>query len=160
VPCWIASPKQEFGAYTLRPKLHKLIPEFLDTFPEVTHQKNVIKIPKKYSEWKKISANKSVNPIVPGESAAKKQLNYFFANGLVAYDNDRNDPNSNAQSGLSPYLHYGNVAAQRIVLELLIGLRSLGKNTRMISVNIYILKNNLKTQKHMMHYGMRLKWKW
>ena len=29
VPCWIASPKQEFGAYTIRPKIHRLLPSFL-----------------------------------------------------------------------------------------------------------------------------------
>lgn len=123
VPCWVASPKQEFGAYTLRPKLHKLIPEFLDAFPKVVRQKDSVKVPKKYSEWKKISTDKSVNPTVPGEAAAKKQLNYFFANGLVTYDTDRNDPNSNAQSGLSPYLHYGNISVQRIILELMRALK-------------------------------------
>ena len=33
VPCWIASGKQEYGAYTLRPKITRLLPEFLDDFP-------------------------------------------------------------------------------------------------------------------------------
>jgi len=35
VPCWIASGKQEYGAYTLRPKLRRLLPEFLTPFPKV-----------------------------------------------------------------------------------------------------------------------------
>ena len=119
VPCWVASSKQEFGAYTLRPRLHKFIPEFLDIFPKVIHQKDIIKVPKKYSEWKKITVDEGVSVIAPGEAAAKKQLSHFFANGLVTYDSDRNDPNSNTQSGLSPYLHYGNISAQRIILELM-----------------------------------------
>ncbi len=32
VPCWKASPKAEFGAYTLRPKIKRLLPEFLTGF--------------------------------------------------------------------------------------------------------------------------------
>ena len=33
VPCWTASPKQEFGAYTLRPKIHRRLDEFLEEIP-------------------------------------------------------------------------------------------------------------------------------
>ncbi len=35
VPCRFASPKREFGAYTLRLKLRRLLPEFLTGFPRV-----------------------------------------------------------------------------------------------------------------------------
>ncbi|CAG1021048.1 hypothetical protein MTYM_00717 [Methylococcales bacterium] len=35
VPCWIASTKQEYGAYTLRPKIHRLLPEFFVEYPTV-----------------------------------------------------------------------------------------------------------------------------
>ena len=35
VPCWLASPKQEFGAYTLRPKIHRLLPDFLTDLPDL-----------------------------------------------------------------------------------------------------------------------------
>ena len=34
VPCWVASPKAEYGAYTLRPKLKRLLPLFLEDFPQ------------------------------------------------------------------------------------------------------------------------------
>jgi len=33
VPCWTASSKQEYSAYTLRLKLRRLLPDFLDAFP-------------------------------------------------------------------------------------------------------------------------------
>ena len=33
VPCWVASDKQEYGAYTLRPKILRALPEFLDELP-------------------------------------------------------------------------------------------------------------------------------
>lgn len=119
VPCWVASPKQEFGAYTLRPKLHRLIPEFLDDFPKVAHQRKSVKIPKEYSGWKKAAVDNTVGPVLAGERAAKKRMDGFFSDGFGRYDAERNDPNSDAQSGLSPYLHYGNISAQRIVLELM-----------------------------------------
>ena len=35
VPCWIASPKLEYAAYTLRPKLNKLLPLFLEEIPQI-----------------------------------------------------------------------------------------------------------------------------
>ena len=34
IPCWTASPKQEWAAYSFRPKVHRLLPEFLEEFPE------------------------------------------------------------------------------------------------------------------------------
>ena len=38
VPCWLASPKQEFAAYTLRPKIHRLLPDFFTDLPSLqTH---------------------------------------------------------------------------------------------------------------------------
>lgn len=119
VPCWIASQKQEFGAYTLRPKLHKLIPEFLDSFPRILAQGSVFKFPKKYSEWKKIRYSPTDSFVRPGESEAKKCLDRFFSTRLSRYELERNDPNSDAQSGISPYLHYGAISAQGIVIELM-----------------------------------------
>jgi deoxyribodipyrimidine photo-lyase len=35
VPCWEASQKQEYAAYTFRPKIHKRLFEFLEPFPEI-----------------------------------------------------------------------------------------------------------------------------
>lgn len=33
VPCWVASEKREYGARTIRPKIHKNLPEFLVVRP-------------------------------------------------------------------------------------------------------------------------------
>jgi len=35
VPCWIASPKQEYGAYTLRPKINRVLDGFMEEFPHL-----------------------------------------------------------------------------------------------------------------------------
>lgn len=35
VPCWVASPKQEYSAWTFRCKINPQLPEFLTEFPPV-----------------------------------------------------------------------------------------------------------------------------
>ena len=39
IPCWHASVKQEWAAYTFRPKVHRLLREFLVDFPLMKRQK-------------------------------------------------------------------------------------------------------------------------
>jgi deoxyribodipyrimidine photo-lyase len=45
-------------------------------------------------------------------------LNRFIKNGLPLYRRNRNNPVLGGQSGLSPYLHFGHISAQRIALEI------------------------------------------
>ena len=42
----------------------------------------------------------------------------FLSRRLARYDAGRNDPNAEAQSYLSPYLHFGQLSAQRVALEV------------------------------------------
>ncbi len=125
VPCWIASPKQEFGAYTIRPKINRLLNEYLDDFPSVKKQKLVWNKPFYKNNWDQavksliIDFNvQGVDWIKPGENAAYKTMETFFEKKLENYYNDRNDPNKDAQSNLSPYLHFGQISAQRIALDI------------------------------------------
>lgn len=123
VPVWIASPKQEFAARTIRPKLYKLLPQFLDEFPRVKKVDNPTCVHYDTSLFSKlVTAREDVLPVSwinPGEDAAEKSLKDFLKNRFDLYDEKRNDPNSNQQSNLSPYLHYGNISAQRIALAVL-----------------------------------------
>ncbi len=134
VPCWIASPKREFGAYTIRPKIHRLLPEYLEEFPILKKQpaelqKTAGKLITHKNDWPKIiktltsgknAPDPKVQPvkwIKPGAASAKKMLRDFLKNRLANYDSDRNDPNKDGSSNLSPYLHYGHISAQRVALE-------------------------------------------
>jgi deoxyribodipyrimidine photo-lyase len=126
VPCWVASPKQEFGAYTLRPKLHKLLPEFLEEFPTLIAHPHQFSGTVPAIDWDALlelvaSTSDKRHPLVftPGATAAKKQLHHFVEHVLPEYAVLRNDPNAAHQSGLSPYLHYGHIAPQRVALEVL-----------------------------------------
>jgi deoxyribodipyrimidine photo-lyase len=123
VPCWIASHKQEYGAYTLRPKIKRLLPEFMEGFPRI--KKHPFSPGKsENTDWGKAKAFLQINSSVfevswiePGEKAAKRMLRSFIKK-FSQYDEGRNDPNLNARSGLSPYIHFGHVSAQRAALEI------------------------------------------
>jgi deoxyribodipyrimidine photo-lyase len=132
IPCWLASPKQEWSAYSFRPKVHRLLVEFLEEFP-ILPKKPLIEIAQKYplrngaieNDWQeaerglKVDAMPEAKWIVPGDAAAMKQLDSFLELNLADYERDRNDPNINGQSGLSPYLHFGQISAQRVALQVL-----------------------------------------
>jgi deoxyribodipyrimidine photo-lyase len=125
VPCWVASPKAEYGAYTLRPKLKRLLPEFLEEFPTpvrhpVSWAGEKLDIP-----WGNLPASLNldlsvpeISWLTPGECAAQICLNNFLENKLSSYREKRNDPTQDGQSDLSPYLHFGQLAPQRVALEV------------------------------------------
>jgi deoxyribodipyrimidine photo-lyase len=125
VPCVVASNKTEYGAYTIRAKIHKLLPEFLDEFPSIKKMNNKESISTEKIAWEKVRDNLKINQevqevdwILPGESAAASKLKDFLKNGFDSYAEDRNDPNKNALSNLSPYLHFGQISAQRVALTV------------------------------------------
>ncbi len=126
VPCWVASPKREYGAYTLRPKMKKLVSDFVDEFPEcrkhpVPWAGRTVPV-----DWgaaaKTLQADWNVleeSWIKPGEKAAHHVLREFIDHRLNAYNGERNDPNKAGQSDLSPYLHFGQISAQRVASEVM-----------------------------------------
>ena len=123
VPCFYVSQKQEFGAYTIRPKIHKNLPGFLDDYPKLKKMKRSDNLSSDSIDWESVYNSlkvdekvKPVNWLKPGEAAAHKTLKKFIEKNLDNYDNLRNDPNANALSNLSPYLHFGQISAQRIAL--------------------------------------------
>jgi deoxyribodipyrimidine photo-lyase len=127
VPCRAASPKQEYAAYTIRPKIKKVLHTFLEPFPELElHPFNGMKN-RETQDWKSAEENlragidRNAGPpswIAPGERAARERLSRFIRDGLTRYDLERNDPTLQAQSDLSPYLHFGHLAPQRVALEV------------------------------------------
>jgi deoxyribodipyrimidine photo-lyase len=124
VPCWVASGKQEYGAYTLRPKIWRALPEFLEEFPPLRKQESSEGKPAP-TDWQGILAELSLDRTVPevswlkpGERGAWAVLRNFLDNRLSHYPDRRNDPTREGQSHLSPYLHFGQIAAQRVALEV------------------------------------------
>ncbi len=121
VPTLFVSNKLEYGAYTLRPKIKRVLDEFLTEYPKIKKQKNSNSIIHDESDFDKILADISTDKILlqSGENAAVKRMKDFINKKLCCYAIDKNDPNKDAVSGLSPYLHFGQIAAQRIAIEII-----------------------------------------
>lgn len=125
VPCRVASTKREFGAYTLRPKIRRLLSEFLVDIPQiVSHPFNS---DRKFEQMDISSLLQWISPdnsvaevsgVASGEEAAVAGLSNFIANGLDGYATRRNDPVGDGQSGLSPWLHFGQISSQRVAFAV------------------------------------------
>ncbi len=125
VPCRFVSSKLEFAAYTIRPKIHRLLPEFLDEFPPLKRMKSKSSFQNRI-DWKSVVEKlkvdrkiKEIDWLLPGEKAAFRVLENFITNKLSKYNEKRNDPNEDAVSNLSPYLHFGQISSQRVALEII-----------------------------------------
>jgi len=123
VPLWVASPKQEYGAYTLRPKINKLLPTYLTDIPAIvphpvaSASEHPFDLPAAMATLRVDMSVPEVSGFVPGERAAKHMLTAFMGR-LATYATDRNDPTKPAQSDLSPYFHFGQLAPQRAALDV------------------------------------------
>ncbi|UWX11368.1 CRPV-259 [Crowpox virus] len=121
VPCWEASHKQEYGARTLRKKINGMLDTYLTEFPVITkHPYGPFSV--SIANNKGVEFDDTVHPVswaVPGSKAAFKVLDDFLKNRLAAYESDHNNPTCEALSNISPWLHFGHISAQRIVLETL-----------------------------------------
>ena len=53
-----------------------------------------------------------------GNVAATARMRAFLDDGLPRYGDDRNHPDRDGGSGLSPYLHFGHISAHEVVREL------------------------------------------
>jgi len=122
VPVWITSNKQEWAARTIRPKIHRFLNTFLERMPPVLSQREryeakefeMPQLTNWDSAYASLEINRDIGPVTfcrPGENAARQALERFIQHRLPRYADKRNDPNHNAQSGLSPYLHFGQLYA-------------------------------------------------
>ncbi len=124
VPCWVASPKLEYSARTFRGKITPKIPEYLKDIPSPLQNPAGSLAGCTAIDWdaalESLQINRDVKEVTwiqPGATAAESMLTKFIEQGLKGYDEKRNDPNNlNASSNLSPYLHFGQISAQRVAL--------------------------------------------
>ncbi|ADO76945.1 deoxyribodipyrimidine photo-lyase [Halanaerobium praevalens] len=125
------SDKEEYAAYTIRKKINKIKNEYLKEYQlQRLKNKNKIEFENKnlkfvknlnqYLENKNFELQQDLSDhFRGGYKAAKLKLNDFLKNKLKDYEEKRNIPHLNFQSDLSPYLHFGQIAAQEIALAAL-----------------------------------------
>ena len=120
--------KAQYGAYTIRPRLYRLLPEFLAPYenlkadvawkrPMGFHHDSVHEDMTK--GWKDL--DRSVGPVeawVGGTHAGLKRLKLFTGRMLKDYEARRNKPEMDGTSAMSPYLHYGHVGPVTIALAV------------------------------------------
>lgn len=157
IPVWVLSPKQEFAARTIRPKVYAAIPQFLEEYAPLPKYKHNDEVMKLYPmiDWdqvnRKIICNGEVKAIfwlTPGEKAAHKIASTFITNKLDAYDEARNNFNLDGQSNLSAYITHGNISRRRIVqmvlahtkqpIQSIIDEKQNGSNGKLGSVSAFI----------------------
>ncbi len=116
VPARLASSKKEFAAYTIRPKIHRLLPRFLTPPPALRRQKGAVEFYENdYSYFDSLQKN---SLWVGGKNAALSKLKEFLDEKLDGYATHRNDPTKNYSSRLSPYLHFGQISSLEVALAV------------------------------------------
>jgi deoxyribodipyrimidine photo-lyase len=120
--------KAQYGAYTIRPRLYRLLPEFLHPY-ENLHAQYEWRRPRGFHAdsvhedmtrgWKDL--DRSVKPVEAwkgGTHAALARLKLFTGKLLSEYEVQRSRPETDGTSCLSPYLHYGHVGPLTIALAV------------------------------------------
>ncbi|KAK9538927.1 hypothetical protein VZT92_004068 [Zoarces viviparus] len=125
VPCWVASPKLEYAARTIRGKITKLLPEFLTEFPLVEKHSHTATRTAKPVDWGQTLASLQVDRAIgetewaqPGTKGGLAMLESFIDVRLKLFDTKRNDPNAAALSQLSPWIRFGHLSAQRVAMQV------------------------------------------
>lgn len=120
--------KAQYGAYTIRPRLYRALPEFLVPYENVK-AKHAWHRPKSFHHdppkddmtrnWPDL--DRTVQPVeawTGGTHAAMKRLRHFTGKLLKTYERDRNKPELDGTSAMSPYLHFGNIGPLTIALAV------------------------------------------
>ena len=124
VPCRAVSAKGEYSAGTFRPRITRMLDEFLVDIPTVIPHPHPlpgapdVRWDEVLESLKAPDAGGAIDWIEPGARAARDRMWLFIDEDLSRYDEERNDPTKHAQSGLSPYLHFGQLSAQRLAREV------------------------------------------
>jgi deoxyribodipyrimidine photo-lyase len=136
VPVEEASPKEEYAAATLRPKMSKKLRQFLVPLKEIdpvypslsldVDSFPIEDIGKTVSKLRIDRSVKQVSRFHGGTEEAKRYLDVFLDEKLDHFAEWRNDPTADCLSHMSPYLHFGQISPLFIDLKVL-GTDSLGK---------------------------------
>lgn len=123
VPVDETSLKLEYAAKTIRPKIMSKYKSYLLNFYPIQIHPQSINI----ESFNQIQFNnfftqnkleeQSLSKLIPGEDAANAQLQHFIEHGLKNYAN-RNEYDSQGQSYLSAYLHFGMLSPLKMIRDI------------------------------------------
>jgi len=120
--------KAQYGAYTMRPRLYRMLPDYLHDYENLRAEHEWKRSRGFHADsvheditrgWKDL--DRSVGPVDAwegGTHAGLKRLKHFAETLLETYDSERNRPELDGTSCLSPYLHFGHVGPLTIALAV------------------------------------------
>ena len=129
VPVKVVSPKAEYAARTIRPKIHKHLDSYLSDFePAAVGQSSMkldvqgIDIEDVEAVLKTLTIDRGVpavsNFFTGGTLNAKKMFKDFVHRRLSRYVDNHNQPQTDDISHMSPYLHFGQISPLYLALQV------------------------------------------
>ena len=114
-------PKLEFAPRTIRPKIMRLLPDYLIPIddPEPRRRSMVREAPDPLDLIAALAIDRSVGPAPywpGGQAHARQRLARFLARTLPSYAESRNTTDLEGTSGLSRYLHYGHISPVEVAV--------------------------------------------
>ncbi len=119
--------KEQYGAYTARPIIHRLLPDFLapvgNTSAKLSWEapRGMQSLPPDFDITRDWTLDRSIGPsprFTGGTEEGLKHLKSFVRDGLPGYVKDRNRPELDATSHLSPYLHFGHLGPHTVAIAV------------------------------------------
>jgi deoxyribodipyrimidine photo-lyase len=118
--------KEHYAARTIRPKIQALLPRFLKPLPDPSARMRRLRAIKHPSlnvrtVLEKIPIDRSVTPsneFAGGVLAAQRTLARFLRHRLRGYARNRNHPDLDGTSQLSPYIHFGQIGPHAVALAV------------------------------------------
>jgi deoxyribodipyrimidine photo-lyase len=115
-----------YAAYSLRPKIQKLLPQYLSPPPTVKMAKRsmAVQLPHLGDLPRMVAGcdvDHSVRPSTVfrgGRAEAERRLEAFLEERLRRYSAEKNEPSAHATSDLSPYLHFGFISPLEVALAV------------------------------------------
>lgn len=122
IPVWDASEKQEWAAYTIRPKILKKLHIYLQKPPQLQihpYRRNNILTSNPFFDIVSIKSLAQSYPTKDYANLAENTLSNFINNKLKSYNKEKNIYHIEGTSRFSEYLHHGTMWVGTVALEIL-----------------------------------------
>jgi deoxyribodipyrimidine photo-lyase len=123
--------KREYAAYTIRPKIRKLLPEHLKPVSRTALKRRWERPRPRFHTTvtdgnigELVATSEIDHTVAPsltvrgGRAAAERRLRHFLRYGLRRYAREKNKPEAHRTSGLSPYFHFGHLSSLEVALAV------------------------------------------
>jgi deoxyribodipyrimidine photo-lyase len=121
-------PKHQYMLHIMRPRLEAELPKYLAPLPPIRAEHAWAR-PRGFESftltddvtagWRNLDRSvKLVDTFTGGTHAALRRLKYFVDHQLADYSKQRNHPEIDGTSRLSPYLHFGHISPLTIALAV------------------------------------------